>query len=108
MPDVFTVAKRSSIMRAVRSKSTGPEKQLRRVLLHLKLRTRTHAKDLPGTPDFVVRDLPVAIFVHGCFWHGHARCSRGALPITRRAFWARKILGNRRRDRIAARRLRGR
>lgn len=108
MSDVFSVHKRSSIMRAVRSKGTGPEKQLRRVLLDLRLRTRTHAEDLPGTPDLVVRDLPLAIFVHGCFWHGHTRCPRGALPTTHRAFWARKILGNRKRDRIAARRLRDR
>lgn len=93
-------------MRAVRSTGTGPERKLRKALLHLKVPTRTHAQDLPGTPDLVIRDLRIAIFVHGCFWHGHPNCSRGTLPATRRDFWRRKIRGNRRRDRAVAWRLR--
>jgi len=30
-----------------------------------------NVRELPGTPDFFVRNVPLAIFYHGCFWHGH-------------------------------------
>lgn len=40
-----------------------------------------------------------AIFVHGCFWHGHT-CHLFKVPSTRRDFWAAKIEANKARDRI--------
>ena len=52
--------------------------------------------DLPGTPDFYFEGKTLAVFVHGCFWHGCARCGR--LPKSNRAFWISKITANRRRD----------
>jgi len=104
--DVFSRRKRSSIMRAVRTTGTAPEKTVRKLLKDLGLAFRIHARDLPGSPDIVL-DVPgVAIFVNGCFWHGHTGCKRARLPQSRRRFWVKKIACNRRRDRAAARRLR--
>src|SRR5437879_2812716 len=105
MADVYSPEKRSRIMRAVRSKGTAPEKTVRKLLLELHLHFRSQAKDLPGTPDLVLSDRHVAVFVHGCFWHGHSNCRRALLPATRRGFWTRKVASNKRRDRAAARRL---
>lgn len=60
---------------------------------------------LPGRPDFAWPDERIALFVDGCFWHGHA-CARNLSPKTNSAEWRRKILGNRRRDRRNSRKLR--
>jgi DNA mismatch endonuclease (patch repair protein) len=54
---------------------------------------------LPGTPDIVIQDQKKAVFVNGCFWHGHKGCSRAARPETNKVFWDRKIDGNVTRDR---------
>jgi DNA mismatch endonuclease (patch repair protein) len=56
-------------------------------------------KKLPGTPDLVLPRLKTVIFVNGCFWHHHSRCSRSALPQSNRTFWERKIARNVARDR---------
>ncbi|MDP9170239.1 MAG: very short patch repair endonuclease [Acidobacteriota bacterium] len=61
---------------------------------------------LPGTPDFTFQREHVCVFIHGCFWHGCARCSK--TPASNRDFWRRKILQNRRRDRTARLALEGR
>ena len=85
-------------MRSVRSKDTGPEMFVRRVLHSLGFRYRLHRKDLPGTPDMVFPRLRKAVFVHGCFWHGH-NCQRGSrTPRTNRDYWTAKIAKNRSRD----------
>jgi DNA mismatch endonuclease (patch repair protein) len=34
------------------------------------LEWESHARDLPGRPDFVFRTEKVAVFVDGDFWHG--------------------------------------
>jgi DNA mismatch endonuclease, patch repair protein len=52
---------------------------------------------LPGTPDFAFRREKMAIFIDGCFWHGCPRCYKA--PSRNAAFWKKKIVGNRRRDR---------
>ncbi len=39
----------------------------------------------------------MAIFVHGCFWHGHG-CQWGKLPKSKLDYWAPKIDANRKRD----------
>jgi len=88
-------------MRAVKSKNTAPEILARRAAHGLGLRFRTHPADLPGKPDFVLPKHRLAVFVHGCFWHGHAKCNRAALPKSNRAFWSEKIARNRLRDRRA-------
>jgi DNA mismatch endonuclease (patch repair protein) len=69
------------------------------MLRSLGLRFRRNVNELPGRPDFVLRDCDLALFVHGCFWHAHKGCKRAALPTSNVDYWARKIVGNSRRDR---------
>ena len=88
---------RSALMRAVRQRNTKPEIELRKLLHSRGWRFRLHGKGLPGSPDIVFSKRRKAIFVHGCFWHGHD-CSKGRLPKTRREFWAAKMEDNRARD----------
>jgi len=87
-------------MRAVKGRHTGPELTVRRALHRLGYRFRLHRRDLPGTPDIVLPAHAAAIFVHGCFWHGH-RCRKGRLPTSNVAFWSAKIARNRARDAAA-------
>lgn len=89
---------RSAVMRAVRSRDTKPEMTVRRAAHALGLRFRLHRKDLPGSPDLVFPSRKTAVFVHGCFWHGHD-CARGArLPKTNADYWRAKIARNVARD----------
>lgn len=96
--DVFDEAGRSEVMRRVKGKDTSPEKKARRLLTRLGARYRLHRKDLPGSPDIVLAGRRLAIFVHGCFWHGHD-CPRGArVPKANRDYWTAKVHRNRTRD----------
>jgi DNA mismatch endonuclease, patch repair protein len=89
---------RSAVMRAVRSRDTGAELAVRAILRALAPGYRLHRADLPGKPDIVYGRLKLAIFVHGCFWHGHD-CARGArMPKTNMNYWRAKIARNRARD----------
>lgn len=85
-------------MRRIKGRDTGPEKTVRRLLTALGARYRLHRKDLPGRPDIVMSGRRLAIFVHGCFWHGHD-CARGArVPRQNRDYWLGKVGRNRERD----------
>ena len=88
---------RRRLMQAVKSKNTGPELAVRSLLHRLGYRFRLHRKDLPGTPDIVFPSRRSAIFVHGCFWHGHG-CQIGQLPKSKLDYWGPKIDANRERD----------
>jgi len=102
----MTDLKRSATMRAVKAKDTGPEMQVRRFVHNLGFRYRLHRKDLPGKPDLVFPELKRAIFVHGCFWHGHS-CSRGArIPKSNTDYWVEKVRKNTERDAVQAVKLR--
>ncbi len=96
--DTRTPEQRRRIMQSVKSKNTGPELVVRRLLHGMGYRYRLHRKDLPGRPDIVFGSRRKAIFVHGCFWHGHG-CSKGRLPKSRLAYWQPKVDKNRERDR---------
>jgi DNA mismatch endonuclease (patch repair protein) len=98
--DRLTREQRSDNMRAVRSRDTAPEIMARSAAHRLGFRFRLHRKDLPGSPDFVLPKYRTAIFVHGCFWHGHG-CSRSKLPQSNVEFWKEKIRKNRVRDKKA-------
>jgi DNA mismatch endonuclease (patch repair protein) len=90
--------KRSAIMRAVKSRDTAPELMLRNMLRSIRPGYRLHRADLPGKPDVVYGPMRLAIFMHGCFWHGHD-CRRGArAPKNNAAYWSAKIARNRQRD----------
>lgn len=84
-------------MSGIRGKNTKPEWLVRRGLHARGFRYRLHPKDLPGTPDLVLPKYKAAIFVHGCFWHGH-NCRLFKWPSTRQEFWRQKIEGNVARD----------
>lgn len=94
----------SDRMRKVRRRGTDAEREVAKVLHRLQLRRRSQASNLPGSPDFVLRDHPVAIFVDGCFWHGCPRCY--VAPKRNATWWAEKIARNVARDRRNDRRLR--
>ena len=92
-------AARSALMRRVRAKDTSPERAVRMAAHSLGYRFRLHRRDLPGTPDLAFPRLRKVIFVHGCFWHRHAGCSRTTTPKTRAAYWREKFEKNMERDR---------
>ena len=94
----------SARMKLVKTKSTKPEIETSRVLRKLRVRFRRNVRSLPGTPDFVLPDHNVAVFVHGCFWHGCPRCFRGTKRNA--AWWREKVTRNRQRDHRKARQLR--
>lgn len=90
--------KRSAIMRAVKSRDTLPERAVRKLLSASGYRYRLHSKHLPGCPDIVFAGRKKAIFINGCFWHGHP-CKRGArTPKTNVSYWRSKIERNQLRD----------
>ena len=96
--DRVSKATRSRIMASVGSKNTGPEMAVRRALHRLGYRYRLASSELPGRPDLVFPSRRKAIFVNGCFWHGH-RCRNGQLPKSKLDYWGPKIAENQRRDR---------
>ncbi len=96
--DVYGPEKRSAVMRRVKGRGTGPEIAVRRLIWRLGGRYRLNRADLPGKPDIVLAGRRLAIFVHGCFWHGHD-CARGArVPKANKAYWIAKVARNRARD----------
>jgi DNA mismatch endonuclease (patch repair protein) len=98
MTDVFTPEQRSAVMRRVKGRDTAPELAVRRILRAAGIGYRLGGGGLPGRPDLVMKGRRTAVFVHGCFWHGHD-CARGARkPRANAAYWTAKIERNRARD----------
>lgn len=95
---------KSEQMARVRSRDTIPELVARRSLYQHGVRYRLHRRDLPGKPDIYVGRLRLAIFVHGCFWHGHD-CPRGKRPAKNGEFWDQKLTRNQERDENVRRQL---
>jgi DNA mismatch endonuclease (patch repair protein) len=86
-------------MRLVKSKDTRPELVVRKLCGDLGHRGyRLHRKDLPGKPDIAFVGRKVAVFVHGCFWHGHDCSGHVRLPKSKQDYWLSKIERNRARD----------
>ena len=71
MTDTMTAEQRHRCMSHIRSRDTKPELKVRRWLWHHGYRYRLNVKSVPGKPDIVMRPYRTAIFVNGCFWHGH-------------------------------------
>lgn len=86
------------MMAGIGPANTKPEMMIRRALHARGYRYRVHEKSLPGKPDLVFSGRRGVIFVHGCFWHGHA-CGLFRWPSTREEFWRQKLGGNIFRDR---------
>ena len=98
MSDVLTPIQRHRCMSRIRSKATKPEMAVRRWLWAHGYRYRLNVKSVPGKPDIVMRRYRTAIFVNGCFWHGHEGCSKFVMPKSNTDFWQAKIEKNRTRD----------
>lgn len=97
--DKLAPERRSENMRQIRGKNTAPELAIRKLCRKIGFTGyRIHRKDLPGTPDLAWVGRKLAIFVHGCFWHGHD-CAEGIRkPKSNRDYWIPKIERNQQRD----------
>ncbi len=95
--DTLSAKARSRVMSAIRSKDTQPELYVRKRLWTEGFRFRLHARNLPGTPDVVLRKYGLAVFVHGCFWHQHG-CSGVKRPTSNTEYWDLKLDRNVARD----------
>ena len=93
-------------MSRVKNRDTLPERLVRSELHRMGFRFRLQRRDLPGVPDLVLPKYRRAIFVHGCFWHGHHGCSRSKRPSSNVDFWNAKLNANLTRDQRNQRRLR--
>ena len=98
MTDRMTAEERHRCMAAIKGKDTKPEIMVRKYLFSRGLRYRVNVKKLPGSPDIVLKKYGVAIFIDGCFWHGHKECKYYKLPSTNVDYWKAKIARNMARD----------
>ena len=114
MTDTMTPEQRHRCMSHIHSRGTKPELKVRQWLWHHGYRYRLNVKSVPGKPDIVLRSYRTAIFVNGCFWHGHGVRLEAAqiensklkiensacckIPNTNREFWVAKIRRNQERD----------
>jgi DNA mismatch endonuclease (patch repair protein) len=98
MADTLTSERRSWVMSRIRSGNTKPELIVRSLLHRSGFRFSLRRRELPGTPDIVLRKYRTVVFVHGCYWHRHAGCKQASTPKTRREFWEEKFRRNVARD----------
>ena len=89
---------RHRCMSHIHSRDTKPELKVRKWLWCHGYRYRLNVKSVPGKPDIVMRKYHTAIFVNGCFWHGHEGCDKARIPKSNTGFWKAKITRNRERD----------
>ncbi len=88
----------SATMSRIRGKNTGPERAVRQALRAQGITGyRLHYAKAPGRPDIAFVGRKVAVFVHGCFWHGCQHC-RPRRPKTHKGFWNAKLDRNMERD----------
>ncbi len=106
MADVHDIKTRSYNMSRIRCANTKPEMLVRKFLHAHGFRYSLHKKTLPGKPDIVLPKYKTIIFIHGCFWHGHANCKYFKVPQTRTDWWLNKINANKANDAKAVKALR--
>jgi DNA mismatch endonuclease, patch repair protein len=94
--DKITSEARSRNMSKIKAKNTKPELKVRSILYSQGYRYRIHYP-LEGKPDIVFPKKKVAIFVNGCFWHGHG-CKIDHVSKSNSEFWLNKISNNKERD----------
>jgi len=94
MVDKFSKEKRSEIMSHIRGKDTKPEIKVRSAMHRMGYRFRKNDKRLPGTPDIYFPKYKTAVFINGCFWHGHENCKNFILPKSNIDYWKNKIETN--------------
>lgn len=96
--DVHSKEVRSYNMSCIKGKNTKPEEIVRKYLFSQGFRYRKNDKRYPGTPDIVLPKNKTAIFINGCFWHGHQGCRYFVVPKSNTEFWVNKIEKNKQRD----------
>ncbi len=97
MPDIFSKEQRSRIMRQIKSnRNKSTELKLIKYFKEQKVIGWRRNYKLFGRPDFVFPHKRVALFVDGCFWHGHD--CRNTKPQDNKDYWAEKIERNKNRD----------
>ena len=96
--DKLTPQQRHNCMSHIRGKATKPELLVRSWLWHHGYRYRLNVKSVPGKPVIVLRRYRTAIFVNGCFWHGHDGCDKYTVPKSNTDFWVAKVQRNKERD----------
>lgn len=86
---MFDETERSRIMRSVKSRNTrSTELAMIKLFKDNHITGWRHSYNVIGHPDFVFLDKRVAIFVDGCFWHGHD--CRNTRPADHAEYWAKK------------------
>ena len=100
MVDTFSKEKRHEIMSNIKSNDSKPEIKVRKYLYAHNIRYRKNYKDILGKPDIVINKYKIAIFIHGCFWHGHENCKYYRLPKSNIDYWKNKLEKNIQRDKI--------
>ena len=95
-PDVTDLRRRT--MSAIRSRDTKVELSIRRLLHREGYRFLVGRRVAGYRPDILFTRRRKAIFVHGCFWHGHEVCQQNRVPKTRSEYWMKKLTGNKERD----------
>ena len=97
MSDVFDTSKRSQIMKKVKSKNNkSTELKLIEIFKENHITGWKRNYPVKGHPDFVFLDKRVAVFVDGCFWHGHD--CRNTRPSDNAEYWSKKRERNIRHD----------
>src|SRR5271170_6682410 len=103
--DTLTQRERSKLMAKIRSRGNkGTEVALAKLFRRNKITGWRRNQSVFGKPDFVFRQVRLALFVDGCFWHGCPK--HETKPKNNRAFWRRKLSANKKRDRLVTRTLR--
>ena len=97
MSDIYTLEKRSAVMKAVKSRNTKTtELKMMEIFKELHIIGWRRTYPLIGKPDFVFPKKRIVIFVDGCFWHGHD--CRNVTPSANADFWNMKRLYNKEHD----------
>ena len=97
MADIFSIDMRSNIMRQVKSRNNkSTEIKLIEIFKNQSLNGWRRKYKLFGNPDFVFPKQKIALFVDGCFWHGHY--CRKHTPKSNELYWTNKIKRNQNRD----------
>ncbi len=98
MADTMSSEQRSKLMAKIRMKDTAIERKVRSFLFSKGYRFYKNVSKMSGSPDIVLSKYRAAIFIHGCFWHGHYKCKKSRLPSTRIEYWSNKRRANIERD----------
>ena len=106
MTDFITKEKRSKIMRAVRGKGNNTtELAMIKIFKENKIMGWRRNSKLVGKPDFVFPKAKLAVFVDGCYWHGH-KCQKPR-DSQKEGFWKEKLTYNKKHDHLVTKSLRG-